>query len=238
MADYDDWDPMPNGWFQKSTSGYNNERELYEVLQMEAFNNYGVQMVYYPVSVSADKLFGEDNTKVVARRFEFMSYYEFPEETKKVSVMGITGEDNFPIYISITHFNYVSKFDSFGTSGVYPLYTPKIGDIIFSKYNKEFYIVVMARAEDNIFLQGKHTYTLQLELYKNKSYRYSDELKEANRIGKDHMFEYLYGSNTLTSENDLFDISKVVNEEKVNILYNIPENCPPKDPFNDWWSDK
>jgi hypothetical protein len=238
MADYDEWDAMPNGWMQKATSAYDNERELYEVLQMEAFNNFGVQMVYYPISISADKVFGEDNARVIMRRFDFMSYYELPEETKKVSIMGITGEDSIVAYVSVTHFNYVSKFDSFGTSGVYPLYVPKIGDIVSAKYNKEYYVIKMVRAEDNIFLQGKHTYTLQLELYKNKSYRYSDELKQANLIGSDNMFKDLYGSNIKTEESDLFDISKVVNEEKEAVLYKIPDNCPPKDPFNDWWSDK
>lgn len=235
MANYDEWDDMPNGWIQKATSAYNNERELYEVLQMEAFNNYGVQMVYYPISLSADKLFGEQNAKMITRRFDFMSYYELPDEGKKVSVIGITGEDNFPVFISITHFNYASTFDSFGTSGVYDLYVPKIGDIVFSKYNHEFYNVVMVRAEDNLFLQGKHTYTIQLDLYKNKSYRYSDELKQANLLGTDMMFTYLYGSTSATSENDLIDISAVVNEEKVDILYDGGTECPPKDPFNNWW---
>lgn len=239
MADYDEWDPMPNGWIQKATFAYNNERELYEVLQMEAFNNYGVQMVYYPVTTSADKIFGEDNNRVIARRFEFMSYYELSPENKRLGIMGITGEDDFPIYISITHFNYVSTFDSFGTSGIYALYTPHIGDIIFSKYNHEFYVVKMVRAEDNIFLQGKHTYTIQLELYKNKSYRYSEELKQANLLGTDQMFTYLYGSTSATSENDLFDMKDVINLEKINILYtSASEECPPKDPFNNWWGDK
>lgn len=235
MANYDEWDDMPNGWIQKATSGYNNERELYEVLQMEAFNNYGVQMVYYPISLSADKLFGEQNARTIMRRFDFMAYYELPNEGKKVGVIGITGEDNFPVFISITHFNYASKFDSFGTSGVYELYVPKIGDIVFSKYNHEFYNVVMVRADDNLFLQGKHTYTIQLDLYRNKSYLYSDELKLANATGTDEMFKYLYGSSTATSENDSIDIKEVVNTEKVKILYDSAGECPPKDPFNNWW---
>ena len=157
MANYDEWSALPNAWGRKATSAYNNERELYEVLQMESFNNFGVQMVYYPVEVNSDRIFGEQNARVVLRRFDFMAYYELPNEGKKVSVMGITGEDNFPIYISITHFNYASKFDSFGTSGVYEMYTPKIGDIIHSKYNNEYYNIVYVRAEDNMFLQGKHT---------------------------------------------------------------------------------
>ena len=41
---YDEWSPMPNKWMRKGTSAYNNERELYEVLQMEAFNHNGVQI--------------------------------------------------------------------------------------------------------------------------------------------------------------------------------------------------
>lgn len=237
MANYDEWSALPNAWGRKATSGYNNERELYEVLQMESFNNYGVQMVYYPVGINSDRVFGEQNARTILRRFDFMSYYELPNEGKKVSVIGITGEDNFPIYVSITHFNYVSTFDSFGTSAVYEMYTPKIGDIIHSKYNNEYYNIVHVRAEDNMFLQGKHTYTIQLDLYKNKSYQYSQELKDANRLGNDDMFLNLYGNNILTEERDLADISKIVNVEKEKILYDLSNECVPKDPFNDWWSE-
>lgn len=236
--DYDEWSPLPNQWMRKGTSAYNNERELYEVLQMEAYNHFGVQMVYYPVSVDADRLFGEDNARIIQRRFDFMGYYELPNEGHKVSVMGITGEDNFPIYISITHFNFVSKYDSFGTPNVNSLYVPKIGDIIHSKYNKDFYVIVMVKTEDNIFLQGKHTYTVQVENYKNKTYRYSDEIKQANLMGKDKMLELLYGASDKTSGSDLFDLTNQVNLEKVKIEYDGTSECPPKDPFNDWWSDK
>ena len=234
-----DYSDMPNNFFTKCVSAYNKERELYDVLQMESYNKYGVQMRYYTLNISdADPLFGETNNLILERAFDYMAYYELPNEGKKVSVMGITGEDNFPIYISITHFNYASKFDSFGTSGVYEMYTPKIGDIIHSKYNNEYYNIVYVRAEDNMFLQGKHTYTIQLDVYKNKSYRYTQEMIDANKLGLDDMFVNLFGNSELTTEKDIADISNVVNVEKEKILYTIPDNCPPRDPFNDWWSEK
>lgn len=236
---YDDWSPMPHKWVRKGTSAYNNERELYEVLQMESFNHNGVQMVYYPVSISADKLFGEDNNRIILRRFEFMCRYELPNEGRTVGVMGILGLDNFPIYISIMHFNYVSKFDSYGTSDVNSLYVPKIGDIIYAKYNKTFYTVTMVKTEDNIFLQGKHTYTLQVDVYKNKNYRYSDEIKQANILGTDSMLTVLYGNSTTYSTEDIYDVAKQVNIEKPPILYTPePAECDPKDPFNNWYNDK
>lgn len=236
---YDEWLPMPNNYIRKGTSAYNNERELYEVLHMESFNHMGVQLVYYPVSISADKLFGEDNSRVVERRFDFMARYDLPNESRNVSTIGIAGLDNFPIYISIMHFDFVSRFDSFGTSGAYETYTPKIGDLIYAKYNKTFYNILNVKAEENIFLQGKHTYTFILDVYKNKNYLYSDEIKKANLLGTDQMLTILYGNSSITTTKDIFDITDVINKEKVNIEYKQAyDECNPKDPFNDWWSDK
>jgi hypothetical protein len=49
---------MPNEFFVKCTSAYDSERYLYRVLEMETYNQKGVQIVYYPVTLSAtDALF-------------------------------------------------------------------------------------------------------------------------------------------------------------------------------------
>ena len=168
---YDQFGFMPNGFFVKCTSAYNSERQLYEVLQMEGFNERGVQMVYYPVDlVNPDTLFGETNNLVISRRFDYMAYYELPNEGRNVGILGIVGTDNFPIYVSKLHYDFVSTYDSYGTSAVYPTYLPKIGDLVYTKYNQQFYRINMVKLEDVIFLQGKHTYTFYLENFRNKNY--------------------------------------------------------------------
>lgn len=174
---YDQYSDMPNNFFVKCTSAYDSERYLYRVLEMETYNQKGVQIVYYPVTLSAtDALFGETNLQVLTRKFDSMSYYELPNEGRDVGMLGIVGNDNFKLFISIIHFDYVSTYDSFGVAGKYPSYNPKIGDIIFAKYNRQFYRVNMVKLEDDIFLQGKHTYTIFLENFRDKSYFISGEL--------------------------------------------------------------
>jgi len=76
------------------------------------------------------------------------------------------------------HYDFVSQYNSSGTSASYPTYSPKIGDIVYAKYNQTFYKVNMVKMEDEIFLQGKHTYTLFLEVFKDKAYSISQELQD------------------------------------------------------------
>lgn len=168
---YDQFGFMPNGFFVKCTPAYDSERELYEVLQMEGFNERGVQMIYYPVDlVNPDTLFGETNNLILNRRFDYMAYYELPKEGRNVGILGIVGSDNFQIYVSKMHYDFVSTYDSSGTSAVFPTYLPKIGDLVYAKYNQQFYRINMVKLEDVIFLQGKHTYTFYLENFRNKNY--------------------------------------------------------------------
>ena len=178
MANYNEWSDMPNNFFVKCTSAYDKERTLYDYLEMEGYNKFGVQMTYYTVNISADPLFGESNLKVISRRFDYMAYYELPNEGRNVSVLGIVGTDNFKIYVNMTHYNFVSTYDSLGTSGIYPAYLPKIGDLIYAKYNKQFYRINMVKKEDNIFLQGKHTYTFFLENFRDQNYLIGPEIKQ------------------------------------------------------------
>jgi hypothetical protein len=190
-------------------------------------------MYYYPVSISADKIFGEDNARVVERRFDFMSYYELPTENRNLGIMGITVTDNFPIFVSIMHFNYVSRCNVSGTYDdiryTFPV-IPKIGDVVYAKYNNTLYIITMVKTELHLFLQGKHTYTIQLEVFRDKGYLFSSEF---DNIPDDPFFNVSKG----TTEKDMFDISGTVEQEKTNILYQEKVgDCQPKDPFNNWWS--
>ena len=136
-------------------------------------------MRYYTLDMSnSDPLFGENNNLLLTRAFDYMAYYELPSENKSVGLLGIIGVDNFPIYINKMHYDFVSQYNSSGVSATYPTYSPKIGDIVYAKYNQQFYRVNMVKMEDEIFLQGKHTYTLFLEVFKDKAYSISQELQD------------------------------------------------------------
>lgn len=212
MPDYDEYPDVPNyDFFVKCTDQYNNEREMYSVLQMEGWNQRGVELTYYPVSISADYLFGEDNARVILRRFECMSYYEdpsLPKEDKMFSLMGVPGLDQFIAHINKYHLTYASTFDSSGTSGVYPEYFPKIGDIINAHYNNQFYEVVMVKEEEEIFLQAKHSWTLFLINFKNKGYLISEELMGTS----DPIID-------IVETKDIYDITDTIDSEKLDILY-------------------
>lgn len=179
MANYDQWSDMPNNFFTKCVSAYDKERTLYDYLELEAYNKFGVQMVYYPVILSAtDALFGESNLQIISRKFEYMAYYELPDESRTVGTFGIVSTDNFKIFVNYLHFNYVSTFDINNTSaGTYPTYLPKIGDLVYARYNNQFYRINMVKMEDDIFLQGKHTYTFFLDNYREKGYILSEEME-------------------------------------------------------------
>ncbi len=224
MANYTEYSDLPNKFFTKCTSSYDCERELYEVLQMEGFNKYGVQMRYYVLDISnPDILFGESNNLKLTRAFDYMAYYELPNEGRLIGIAGINLTDNFPIYISKLHYDFVSQYNSSGTSGVYPTYEPKIGDIVYAKYNKQFYRVNMVKQEDVIFLQGKHTYTLFLENFKDKGYTLSPEL---SAITNDPI-------QSIINVEDILDQSETIDLEKINYLYQqLSTECPPRDPFN------
>ncbi len=179
MANYDEYSDLPNNFFTKCRPEYDKERLLYDVLEMEAYNKFGVQMRYYTLDMSnSDPLFGENNNLLLTRAFDYMAYYDLPSENKSVGLLGIIGVDNFPIYINKMHYDFVSQYNSSGTSASYPTYSPKIGDIVYAKYNQTFYKVNMVKMEDEIFLQGKHTYTLFLEVFKDKAYSISQELQD------------------------------------------------------------
>jgi hypothetical protein len=228
MAEYYDLNPFKVDYFTKCSSAYNNERTLYEVVEEEAYNKFAIQSRYYPVSMNKDKVFGEGNNKLVMRSFDFMPYTEsgqLPLEARTVSTMGILSPDLFNIHISIRNFNVMSTYNTLGVSGVYPSYSPMIGDIIYFKYNKKFYRVLMVKLETEIFLQGKHTYTLVLEMLRDVNYTFSNEL--------------LFASDPIIDINptnkDAFAINDYIDVEKERVLYKPKtEECPPNDPFNDW----
>lgn len=227
---YLDHDAYKVDWITKCSNDYQNEKTLYSVMESEAYNKFGIQTLFYPVSINSDKVFGEDNNRVVQRSFQIMGYTEggtLPYEGRNVSTMGIVSTDNFALHVSIRNFNYVSTFDSFGTSGVYPTYEPKIGDLLYFRYNNRFYRILMVKKEFEIFLQAKHTYTFIVEGFKDLSYNISQELIDAN----DPILTISSG----TTSKDMFDLKNTIEIEKEKVLYK-PANteCDPEDPFNNW----
>lgn len=91
---------------------YDNERELYAMWQMEAFNREGMPCTWHIVTFDPayDPLFGEDNDKRVERSFPVMIYApETPENNRIWTVFGAEGVNDLIFYISQEHFRVASQ---------------------------------------------------------------------------------------------------------------------------------
>ncbi len=168
ITDIEDYDFMPNEMFKKTGSLYDNERELYSILQMEGFNIKGTPVEYFVISydVNYNKIWGEDNDRNYLSAFEIKAYYDLPQETEMWTKYSIEGIDVFHMYINKLHFNKIS-----GGSGIFPLeggYLPKIGDLIHAKYNNYYYEIVNVNHTEEMFLQFKHCWDLIVKPFKNE----------------------------------------------------------------------
>jgi hypothetical protein len=168
ITDYEDYDFMPTSFFRRSLPHYDSERELYSVLQMEAFNQKGVNLEYFVISYDTEynKVWGEDNDRVYLSAFNIMSYYELPEETEIWNKYSIEGIDTFHIYVNKLHFNYIT-----GGNGIFPLedgYEPKIGDFVRAIYNNYYYEIINVNHTEQMFLQFKHCWDLIVRPLKNE----------------------------------------------------------------------
>lgn len=225
-----EWDKFKTDYFTKCTSAYDSERTLFQVVTEEEHNKFAIPSTYYPISINKDMVFGEGNNKVVTRKFDFMlktENGELPYEGRQASTMGVLSPDLFNGHISIRNFDFVSTFDSFGTSGVYPSYVPLIGDLIYLKYNGKFYRVLMVKLETEMFLSSKHTYTLVLEMAKDLNYTMSNEIIASGDV--------INSMSSGTTSKDMFAINDYVEGVKKDIVYEPKDGeCDVNDPFNDW----
>jgi len=223
-TNYNSWSAMPNGWLRKCQSAYDVERELYAVVQMEAYNLHGVELVYYPATynVSANRIWGEDNNRTYTSAIEIKSYYDLPKEEELWTKFGIEGIDNFHIYVNKMHFNAMT-----GGTGLYPIsggYTPKVGDALMAKYNGHFYEITDVSHEEEMFQQYKHAWDLTVRPFK-------DEF-----VGLNNTTSATEISAVTNQDEDIFDISDDINTFKETIIFSAGPCEEPKNNLkNGWW---
>lgn len=221
MGNFDSFSRFNSGWqFNHFTSAYDNERKLYDLLITEGWNKNGVCCSFFPVSVDTtyDKIFGEDMNQTILNKFSIMAYFDLPKETKQFSTQGQLWVDKFHIYISKKHFDAASR------QVLTSAYLPKIGDIIRSDYNDVYYEVLSVKAEEEQFLQHKHSWDLTVRVYVDKHL----SVNPATSASMGSLPNY-------SDQSDLFNIGQWINNNKSGVLYepSVTE-CPPKEPDNDW----
>lgn len=210
---YLNYSPSGETWFNKCTDKYDNERELFQGFQMEAYNTFGVELSFYHVSYDTerDRLWGEDNNRVITEKWDnVMSYFLLPKENKRWSKFGFEGINNFSIFVSKEHFRHM-------TNG----YVPQMGDIIHTKYNNKFYEVLERKEETPAFhLSKRYAWELIVTKLKiEKSLSVSPELSAAP-------IAEFYGIE------DILDIRNDVDIEKEDIKYKPDsQEKPHDDPF-------
>ena len=169
---------------------------MYDLLITEAYNLHGVAMSYFVLSydVDKDRIFGEDNTRVVQRTFDFQAYFELPRDQRSFSVMGMTWNDIFYIYVSKRHFSAASKYRNGVPSE--SEYIPHVGDLVRLSYNElkdpeknirlnsdypepndlmresafntTYYEIVMVKQQTEEFLQKSHSWDLIVRVYRDE----------------------------------------------------------------------
>ena len=232
IPNYTDMSKMPNEWLRKCNGmDYENERKLYRKLTTEAYNKFGVCMTYYVVSYDTqyDKIWGEDNNRRFIRKFDIMCRFPLQTEEKMWTKFAIEGIDNFSIFASKDHFRTASTYGhdlvvgNIGR-GTFPIYVPKNGDVIQSKYNKYLYEIVTVKEE-----------AMMIHLSKGYTWEF---------IIKPYMDEHLSVDPAATASlanvspfidvNDIFKVNQVVQTEAATDTY-TPKSCERPAPNNGGW---
>lgn len=107
-----EYDPSHAGELAKHGDNYSNEREVYRMLMMEAFNLHGMPALWHIVTFDTeyDPIFKEDNDKRVERVFPIMMYMPETADNNRIwTLMGIEGVNDFVFWISKEHFSAASQ---------------------------------------------------------------------------------------------------------------------------------
>lgn len=228
-ASYNKFDDVPNGWFTKTkradgSDPYANERELFDLWITEAYNKFGVTLTYYAISFDTlhDPLFGEDNNRRIARKFDFMGFYSLPREEKLWSKFGIEGMDSISIFVSKRHFRVTSKHNFAKEEDVqYSEYIPKIGDIVCAQYNNYYYEITDVKEETGMYLLSKqHVWELVCKPFRN------EHLSLSASTSAD-----MGAISTIIQTEDPFNIKQFVEDNKEEVIYNPPPTEKPDDSF-------
>lgn len=194
---------------------YEPERELVSMLAMEAWNSFGVKIIFYKTTydVKRDRVWGEDGDRYVTDAWDVMSYFQLPKENKVWSKFGIEGVNDFSMYVSKEHFR--SETDD---------YIPQVGDLVLSVYNNKLYEITEIKEEAPMFMLSKQ-YAWEFIVRKAKI---ENELSISPSLSASPIADFY-------KVDDIFNIDTQVDIEKEDIRYNpLKGEQAPKNPFGNW----
>jgi hypothetical protein len=197
------------------SNAYDNDRELGAMVNMEAWNMFGVELTFYKATYDAnyDRIWGEDGDRIVTNSWNVMSYFQLPKENKIWSKFGIEGVNDFSMYISKLHFK-----------GETDNYIPKIGDLVLSIYNNKLYEITEVKEEAPMFMLSKQ-YAWELIVRKAKI---EHDISISPSLSASPISSFY-------SVSDIFTIKDDIDIEKEDIIYKPIQGEKPKDdPFGNW----
>ncbi len=203
IPDWKDSVSIDNPFWDKDSECKEKESLLYDNLITDMFNKAGVPGEFYEVdySLNNEKVFGEDNDRLITRKYNFQYFTEqLPQDDKLWSKWGIEGMDNFHIYVSKQHFKQASQLNMNGNIVSRPT-TPKPGDILLSTHNNVFYEIIEVKDKVEMFLQRSHSWDITIQPNVNKKYNVS-----LNLMG-DPINDHVNQEDQL-KQNDLIDNKK------------------------------
>lgn len=156
-----DCDNFDNPMFDFSSECYDVESKMIDELTTEAINMSGTMGYWYVVdySLNNERIFGEDNSRTIIRKFPFMfKTDELPIDDKKWTKFGIEGMDTFHIVVAKLGFTQASVMEADGVTPAYKQRNPHSGDIFMSTHNNVFYRVLDVKDKTDTMLQRAHSF--------------------------------------------------------------------------------
>ncbi len=214
---YLDYPKKPDGWMSFCGNNYEGEKELVEWLQIEAYNLFGVKIIYYKTTydVKKDRVWGEDTDRHIVDNWDIKAYFPLPKEEKTWSKFGIEGMNSFSMFVSKKVFAYNTDE-----------YIPQIGDITQTVFDDKLYEITEVKEESPMYFQSKQ-YTWELIV---RPMKIEQELSVSPKLSATPITKYF-------KVDDMFDIRTDVDIEldNDNITYKpVETEKPNKDPFGHW----
>lgn len=216
IPDWDDCLNIDSPYWAKDTDCRDAESKLYDNLNNEIFNKFGVPCVYYEVDYSTanEKVFGEDNDRMIMRNYHVQYYTEqLPQDDKLWSKFGIEGMDTFHVFVSKQHFKQASQLNMNGNIVSKPT-KPNAGDIIMSTHNNVYYEVIEVKDKIEMFLQRSHTWDIVVQPNVDKKFNVSPAL-----AGDD--------INNHINQPDVLGQNGLIDTERNDVLYDDPSGNDP-----------
>ena len=220
-----DWQAFPttqSPYLRIRSAANDGTRQLFQSLGTEAYLQRGLPVEYYRITVDnpgypqPNKILGEQQLRYVIGYYKPLmvrSQTIFKKQSRIWSKLGIEDDQSHTVWVPKDHFEHLC-------TGI-----PQGGDIIYVR-SIDLYLMVLSRDEGEqtdgqsaTYLQSKqYMWALETRVYRPEPLQFLDQFKNTD----------LY---KLTSRQDIFDNTNIIDVKKEPILYSSPLESNSRNPF-------